>query len=125
MTYDHDATMTEIVEDYSDGAIMFSKTLRVFLTFAYAVLLGLAIYNIWHYLYLQKMWKSYPMIVSYILLVLFSTISFIYELYMVLGCGERDCVYHMLTDTSPQYVGHFNDMHKTEVTTISVFWKLR
>ena len=125
MTYDQDATMTEIVDDYSDSAIMFLKTQRVFLTFAYMVLLGLAIFNVWHYLVLQKMWKSYPMLVSYVLLVLFSAISFIYELYMVLGCGERDCVYHMLVDTSPQYKDHFNDMHKSEVTAISVFWKLR
>ena len=53
------------------------------------------------------------MLVSYILLVLFSAISFIYELYMVMACGEHDCIFNMLVDTSPQYVSHFNEMHKS------------
>ena len=43
-------TYVDTVEDYSDGMVLFLKTQRVLLTFAYMLLLGLAIFNVWHYL---------------------------------------------------------------------------
>ena len=59
---------------------------------AFIFLLGLVIRGIWQYLILKKMYKSYPILVTYIILVFFSALEIGYEFYMGFACGEHDCL---------------------------------
>ena len=71
---------------------MLLKMERVILAFGYMVLLAIGVRNIWQYLYLQQMYKSYTILVSYILLVALCIAGTIYEYYMGFACGQHDCV---------------------------------
>ena len=69
---------------------------RVILGFFYFLLFGLAANNVWQYIIKQKMYKSVPMLVTYILLLIFASISIIYEFYMGFACGSHDCMEKLL-----------------------------
>lgn len=83
--------------DYlSESSLQLLKVERVLIAFAFFILLGLALRNVWKYLIKGKMYKSYPILLSYILLVVYSALSVVYELYMGFGCGGHDCFDQLL-----------------------------
>ena len=54
------------------------------------------------------MYKSVPMIVTYVLLLIFAGLSVGYEFYMGFACEEHDCLYEVLIyqdkdDSSAKY----------------------
>ena len=63
------------------------------MAFSYCIMLILACSNVWRYLIVKRMYKSYPMTAAYTILVLFSAFKIYCELYMAVGCGHHDCIY--------------------------------
>lgn len=95
-------------DDITPAQILIDKAERVILGFFFFMLFGLAINNVWMYLIKQKMYKSVPMLVTYILLILFSGFQVFYEFYMGFACEEHDCLYEVLIyqdkdDSSAEY----------------------
>ena len=100
-------------EDLTAAQILLDKAERVLLGFLYLLLLGLAISNVWQYLYKQKMYKSVPMLCTYILLVIFAGIQVGYEFYMGIACGEHDCMERLLLDVNIDDKHHYITNHKS------------
>ena len=67
------------------------------------VMLCFTIWNIYSYLWKQVGLRSYPIVISYILLVLFSAVGMIYEFFMGFRCGKHDCFTHLLVSMMPEY----------------------
>ena len=104
----------------------FVKTERVILALTFLALLIITIYNIYSYLWKGMMYQSYPLVFTYIVLVLFSVLGFIYEIYMGFRCGSTDCFTHLLVSIMPEYQIYFaEEKHKNYLRDISIFWKLR
>ena len=80
------------IPDIPKSAIIGLKIERTCLAFVYLVMLVMACCNIWNYLIKKKMWKSYPMSFAYFILVLYSSSSMVYELYMCNACIKHDCM---------------------------------
>ena len=59
------------------------------------------------------------MLVSYILLILFSGFQVFYEFYMGFVCEEHDCLYDVLL-----YQAEI-DSYKDQVMTLYVFWRVK
>ena len=98
----------------SPGKLLIEHSERAVLIFLYLILLGLSIYNTYQYVIKRKMYKSYPMLVSYILLLIFCCVTISYEFFMTLKCSEHDCIAHLIRDP------------KTGVSNVVYFlWKLR
>ena len=104
----------------------FIKVERVTFSVAFMVMLGTCIVNIYAYLYKGGMASSYPLVLAYIVLTIFSLLGTVYELFMGFGCGNHDCFTHLLITIMPEYrLQRLEDVHKSYMTTISIFWKLR
>ena len=116
----------EIV-DISSEATAVLKVERTLMGFMYLLMLVLACANVWNYLIKRRMYKSYPMVVAYIILVSFSLFGSIYELFMGLHCGTHDCITYVLLnkDISKTDRQDFRKIHKPNITAIGVSWKIR
>ena len=79
------------------------KTERVVGASAFLGLLILTIYNIYSYLWKGMMYQSYPLVFTYIVLVMFCVLGITYEIYMAFRCGSTDCVVHLLISIMPEY----------------------
>ena len=103
------------------------KAERIILGFFYLVLFAFSLNNVWQYLIKQKMYKSVPMLVSYILLIVFSGLSLGYEFFMGFACGSHDCMHELLTgvDWDSQQRHYYIDAHKSNIMKIGIFWKAR
>ena len=106
-------------DDITPAQILIDKAERVILGFFFFMLFGLAINNVWMYLIKQKMYKSVPMLVTYILLILFSGFQVFYEFYMGFVCEEHDCLYDVLLYQAK------DDSYKNQVMTLYVFWRVK
>ena len=106
-------------DDITPAQILIDKAERVILGFFFFMLFGLAINNVWMYLIKQKMYKSVPMLVTYILLILFSGFQVFYEFYMGFVCEEHDCLYDILLYQAK------DDSYKDQVMTLYVFWRVK
>ena len=82
----------DAVKDLTGAQILWDKAERVILGFFYFLLFGLACNNVWQYLIKGKMYRSVPMLVTYILLLCFTGISVYYEFFMGFACLEHDCM---------------------------------
>lgn len=98
----------------SPGKILIEHAERAILIFGYFLLLILSINNIYKYVYRRKMYKSYPMLVSYILLFIFCCVTISYEFYMTLKCYEHDCMAVIIRDST------YNTSN-----VVYLLWKLR
>lgn len=87
-----DTAVPDSVAMLTPAQVLWDKAERVILGFFYFLLFGLACSNVWQYLIKQKMYRSLPMLVSYILLLIFSGISVYYEFFMGFECWEHDCM---------------------------------
>lgn len=67
------------------------------------------------------MYKSVPMLVTYILLILFSGFQVFYEFYMGFVCNEHDCLYDVLLYQADDS----STMYKDQVMTLYVFWRVK
>ena len=83
----------DAIPDISNSMNVFLKVERILMAFSYCVMLVLACSNVWKYLIVKRMYKSYPMTAAYTTLVLFSAFKIYCELYMAIGCGHHDCIY--------------------------------
>lgn len=102
------------------------KVERISLAVTFAVLLGMACYNIYMYLWKGRLYTCYPLVIAYIFLVLFSVTGVVYEFFMGFACGKHDCFIHLLISITPQYrVYFYAEKHYSYITQISIFWKLR
>ena len=81
--------------------------------------------NMWRFLVKQRMYKSFPMLMTYCLVLVFAALSVFYEFYMGVSCGDHDCIDNVLVNTQQRFEEHFNDRHKSLVYNISLFWKTR
>ena len=79
------------LNELSEFAVGLIKGERVFLAICFLALLCFTIYTVYAYLWKGRIYKSYPLIFSYILLALFSMIGVFYELFMGFRCGKQDC----------------------------------
>jgi len=84
------------------------------MAFSYVLMLVLTCVNIWNYLIKRQMYKSYPLCVAYVLLLLISTTGVVYELVMGIYCGDNDCINDLLDEHS------MNDG-----SFILLFWAIR
>jgi len=73
------------------------------------------------------MYKSYPILVTYMILVLFSALEIAYEFYMGFACGEHDCFDFLIDAIQPIHseVYHFNLRHRSKIEVIAILWKVR
>ena len=69
------------------------------------------------------MYKSVPMLVTYILLILFSGFQVFYEFYMGFVCDEHDCLYDVLMYQATK--DSKDVMYKDQVMTLYVFWRVK
>ena len=98
----------------SPGKILIEHSERAVLIFCYFILLILSVNNTYKYVIQRKMYKSYPMLVSYILLLIFCCVTIAYEFFMTLKCAENDCMALIIMDP------------KTHTANVVYFlWKLR
>ena len=65
---------------------------RLALTFGFTVVLIMAIFNTYFYLFKQKMYKSAPLVMMYIITFAFSIINIIYEVTMI-SCDKKVCFF--------------------------------
>jgi len=63
------------------------KIERSVLTFANLILLSLACSNVCAFLVKRGMYKSFPLVMIYFIIVAASALSVVYELYMATACG--------------------------------------
>lgn len=82
----------------SPAKILIEHTERAVVIFGYFILLILSAKNTYQYVIKRKMYKSYPMLVSYILLLIFCCITISYEFFMTLRCVPHDCMADMIRD---------------------------
>lgn len=116
------------IADISSEATAVLKVERTLMGFMYLLMLVLACANVWNYLIKRRMYKSYPMVVAYFILVSFSTFGSLYELFMGVHCGTHDCITYVLVnnnDLSKSDRQHYYQIHKPNITAIGVAWKIR
>ena len=102
------------VKYLSPGKLLLEHTERAILIFGYCIMLILAINNTYQYIIKRKMYKSYPMLVSYILLLIFCSVTIAYEFFMTLKCAEHDCTAYIIRDP---------ESHSSNI--VYFLWKLR
>ena len=73
----------------------FIKAERVLMIVCFITMLLGCAWNIYYYLLKHGMYKSFPLVISYILITLFSLNNLVYETYMGFGCGAQDCLVHL------------------------------
>ena len=117
--------ISDLIEPVSDAWAVFLKTERVLLAFVFLAQAILVLSNGWLYLIKGGMWRSYPLSMSYCLILLFCLLSIYYEFFMAVGCGDHDCLGHLLVNTGPEYTDHFSIRHQRDIYAISLIWKLR
>ena len=82
--------------------------------------------NVWNYLIKKKMYKSYPMTAAYSVLIIYSIVSIVYELFMSIACGDHDCLSAVYTiDDSEDADEQFRKTHSTTLIFIGRFWRIR
>lgn len=107
------------------------KVERTLMAFLYCVMLCVACTNVWKYLIKKKMWKSFPLTIAYIILVVYCIICIVYELYMSIACGYHDCLAvvialdHDYNSGDEEIKKHFKDVHEQIVRHIFFFWRLK
>lgn len=74
------------------GATIGMKFERTIFAFFYCFMLFVACMNVWNYLYKKQMYKSFPMSMAYFILIIYSLIGIVYELFMNFFCGSHDCI---------------------------------
>ena len=91
MASDSDPGPDDQIPDIDTGAILSMKVERTVFAFSYSVMLVVASCNVYNYLFKKEMYKSYPMTMAYTILIIYSTLSIGYELFMSIACGQHDC----------------------------------
>ena len=114
------------IPDVSTGATIGLKIERTMLAFSYVVMLVMACCNGWNYLIKKKMYKSFPISISYFILIIYSLLGIVFELYMSIGCSPHDCIaeLYVLFDmtNNPE---HIESNHKKKLKIMFTFWKIR
>ena len=114
------------LSELSSFEVMSIKVERVTVAIVFLFLLGATVYNIYAYLWKSHMYSSYPLVLGYVLLTVYSAMGVVYELYMGFACGKNDCFTHLLVSIMPEYrVYFYSEKHHSYITQISIFWKLR
>ena len=97
-------TQVELLDGSLSGfQAVFIKAERVTMATSFLLLLGFSSYNIYSYLWKGKRYSSYPLVLGYINITLYSIICVLYELYMGFACGGQDCFTHYLISIMPEY----------------------
>ena len=71
------------------------------------------------------MYRSYPLVLSYLMLLAIAVIGIVYEVYMGFSCGPKDCFFNILIVYKPSLEEHYEKAHKSSVILIAVFWKIK
>jgi len=100
------------------------KIERTLLAFANLVLLIMACRNVWVFLIKKRMYKSYPLTITYILLILFSSVEFLYNMFMMSNCGSHDCTVKLLMSENDS-PAHIKEVHLWMIQFISLVWTIR
>ena len=77
----------DYLPDVETGAILGMKVERTLFAFSYGVMLVVACCNVYNYLIKKQMYKSFPMTMAYLILIIYSMLGIGYELYMSISCG--------------------------------------
>lgn len=96
MSEPFDLPSKDDIKDVSMGLEVLLKVERAVMAFVYGLMLVLACANVWNYLIKRRMFKSYPMSMAYLFLIVFSTLGCLYELFMSIHCGVHDCISEIL-----------------------------
>ena len=103
---------------------MIMKTERTLLAFAAIVLLVLACRNVWVFLYKQSMYKSYPLTVTYILIIIFCLIEIGYNLTVMMDCEAHDCTVKLLMSDN-ETIDHIKLVHLPWIKSFAIVWTIR
>ena len=124
-----------LVDEISPGATIGLKVERILLALSYCAMLATACSNVWKFLIKKKMWKSFPMTVAYVILVCYSILCIIYEMFMCSACSEHDCLVSVLAldlagELDPEHNtngawGIFVRNYKDTCELIFHFWRLK
>lgn len=114
------------IPDLSPGATVALKIERTLFAFLYCVMFTVACTNVWNYLIKKKMYKSYPMTAAYSILIIYSIVSIVYELFMSIACGDHDCLSAVKTIDDNEADGeNFRKTHSLTLIVIGRFWRIR
>ena len=96
------------------------------LSLVFTAMLILTAFIIYAYMWKRGAFRSYPVVFSYTLLVIFCSVNVVYELYMAFRCGKNDCFSHLLVSMMPEYRNYFfNEQHKSYLVEVSIIWKIK
>ena len=84
------------IQPMDDSKIMLMKVERTLLAFGFIILLIVACRNVWVFLYQKRMYRSYPLTLTYIFIIVFSIIEIGYNMTMLIACGTHDCVSNLV-----------------------------
>ena len=76
------------LNELNSAQTSFLKIERVVFALCFLVMLGLCLFNVYFYLYKARMYASYPLVFSYVVLIVFGLFGTGYEFYMGFHCGE-------------------------------------
>ena len=69
------------------------------------------------------MYKSFPLVISYILLFAFVLMNVFYQLFMGFGCGEEDCFLTIFASYKQTLLTSYELV--AVITVIAIFWKVK
>ena len=86
----------------------------------FAIITLMALSNTYLYLIKQRMYRSFPLIVTYVVTFAFCGVGIAYESSMM--CGKTDCLYPLIKASKG---GPITDEEKATLGRISLYWKVK
>ena len=119
--YDHDQGQEDERHHLNYTQICIARGSRTATIVMFAIVSCMAITNAYIYLYKQGMYKSFPLIATYVVTFLLCSTSIFYQFFMM-TCGTDDCLY-------PTYLrfeeGRVDDTSNSTVTTMKILLKIK
>ena len=96
------------------------RAIRIALVVGFGIITLMALSNTYLYLIKQRMYKSFPLIVTYLVIFAFCGVGIAYESSMM--CGKSDCLYPMIKASEGDTI---NPEEKATIEKISLYWKVK
>ena len=106
------------VLDHSHWGIV--RALRITLVVGFGIITLMALSNTYLYLIKQRMYRSFPLIVTYMITFAFCGVGIAYESSMM--CGKNDCLYPLVKASEGLST---TDEEKDIIGRISLFWSVK
>ena len=121
MTRDHpgqNAADTHDGLDHSAWGVV--RAFRIALVVGFGIITLMALSNTYLYLIKQRMYRSFPLIVTYLVTFAFCGVGIAYESSMM--CGSSDCLYPLIKASAG---GTITADEKATIEKISLYWKVK